>query len=125
MACKGCTSNTSVGSRNTPVVVQQLILTEDATGGQVKSFATVGTLWCKVEQNSGKEGFIDEQLREIGDHTFMALWVDVVFLGLTAGYRLLTQGDLPGNLYYNVRSVQNVDLDGAEAKILAERGVIS
>lgn len=113
------------GDLITPVIVQQLLLVDDLTGGQTKTFINVGVLWCKVEQNGGRESFTDEQLREVGDHTFTARWNDVVAYGINAGYRLLTSGELPGDPYFNVRSVQNVGLAGDAAKILAERGVIS
>ncbi len=125
MACGDCKAPVSAGELRVPVVIERLVLTDDTTGGQAKSWVNVGVLWCKVEQTSGREDFEDEQLKEVGDHIFWARWGDVVAYNLRSEDKLKVTGLIIGNPPFNVRSVQNVDLKSVWAKVLAERGVLS
>ena len=59
-----------IGEMRNRLVIQTLGGSTDAGGGQSTSYSTLTTVWGKVENLSGSEGFFGDQIRDTSSFRF-------------------------------------------------------
>ena len=104
-----------IGEMRNKIVIQTLGGSTDSGGGQSTSFATLATVWAKVENMSGSEGYFGDQVRATSNYKFTIRFLSSV----TAKHRISYNSKT-----FNIQHIANI-LEGKEKyqEISAVEGV--
>ena len=89
-----------IGRLDRRIVIQESTLTKDEYGQETTTWATFFTVWAKVEDRSGSEGYQADQLTATRNTVFTIRWI----AGLTEKMRILYNYD-----YYDIQYIKSPD----------------
>lgn len=101
------------GSLRRKVTLERATVTQDGYGEEVPSFATLATVWARVEPIIGKERFAAVQTQSDVDHRITCRYSSAI-ASLAADDRITW-----GSKTYDIRSVVNTEERNIELQIFA------
>jgi SPP1 family predicted phage head-tail adaptor len=103
-----------VGEIDQRVVIQRLTLTPDGSGGNVKSWTELATVWCHVRPKSGRESVGSDRVEGSASYLFVIRYR----AGLRDSDRIVWKG-----VSYNIRAIHDRSGRRLYLDLEAERGV--
>lgn len=89
------------------LTIQKPVYTDDAFGGQTKTWQTVATVHAAIYPASGREFFIAQGLRNTTTHKVVIRYrSDMADVKVSGKYRLSV-----GDAFYGIKTVKNLDAD--------------
>ena len=99
------------------IVIERATLTQNDYGEEVQTFATLATVWARVEPILGKERFAAFQTQSDVDHRILVRYQSALST-LAANDRITW-----GSNTYDIRSVVNTDERDIELQIFATKHI--
>lgn len=104
------------GDLRYPVQLQRATRADDGYGGTADPvWSSLDTIWCKIKEKAGREKFIRDRVESQAHVVFWARYRDDVL----ETDRLYFNGKA-----YNIRWINNLNMEDEWLEILTERGVV-
>lgn len=102
------------GLFRTPIIIERMVKSQDALGGEVVAWETARVMRARVRQLSGGERWFHDRIETRATDSFDMYYVP----GLDETMRIKK-----GDTYFNIRSINNVENLNRYITITAERGI--
>ena len=103
-----------IGKLGERIVIEQATLAADGYGGQVKTWATLATVWANVASKSGNERFSEDRTNAFGMYSFTIR----TRLDVNEAMRIVWRGEV-----YDIRHIARAGYGPQYMTLDAERGV--